>query len=418
MLDLIPTECWQYSSRDLIGGLFTALFPRPSRPCIDIPGLGPSFPVRSARTAIMAALKAIALRPGAPVGVPLYCCPVVFDAIQSAGCRPRFIDVDPETFCLSVSDLAAKSSEVDAVVAVHMFGNPCDMPGLREAAPGKPFIEDCAQALGSQLNGCPAGSFGEVSVFSFRSGKYLSVGEGGAIYCGKAGLEAQLSEIISALPVPSRMNECVHVLSTYLKSSLRTMPLWGLIGSRLWEAYTEKAGHGFHPPLMPGRIYETDLDMAIRRLPRLMLWIEKQRENASYYSRNLSVDAGMLCEETPGAFFNHLQYPLRVPTPGQCDRLAAWLRTSQISTSRPYKDIAAIAAASYGYTGDCPQAERIARTVLVLPCHHALRAADIERIVISVNRGWAEIGGGRRSVAVLPDRDATSPDGQATERTA
>ena len=46
--------------------------------------------------------------------------------------------------------------EVDAVVAVHMFGNLCDMPGLRKAAPGKSFIEDCAQALGSRLGGRPA----------------------------------------------------------------------------------------------------------------------------------------------------------------------------------------------------------------------------------------------------------------------
>ena len=151
---------------------------------------------------------------------------------------------------------------------------------------------------------------------------------------------------------------------------------------------------------MLGQIYETDRDMAIRRLSVLASLIERQRSNADYYSRNLTVDADMLCSETPGAFFNRLQYPLLVPTSGQCDRLAARLRENQISTARPYKDIAAIAAAHYGYTGDCPRAERIAKTVLVIPCNHALRAADVERIATCVNRAWAEVAGRRQGMGV------------------
>jgi perosamine synthetase len=367
---------------------------------IRIPGLGSCLPVRSARAAIFLALKALALPPRASVGVPLYCCPVVFDAINAAGCRARFIDVDPNTYCLSAPDLAVKSSEVDAVVAVHMFGNVCDMRRLREAAPGKPFIEDCAQALGSRLDGLLAGSFGEISAFSFRSGKYLSVGEGGAVYCSETGLESRLSELISALPVPSRLNECVHVATTYLRSLLRTKPLWGLIGARLWDAYNEKVNHTSQPPLVPRQVYETDRYMTVRRLPLLASWIEKQRSNADFYSQNLTVDAEMLCSETPGVFFNRLQYPLLVPTSEQCERLAARLREDQISTARPYRNIAAIGATRYGYTGDCPRAERIAKTVLVIPCNHALKAGDVERITTCVNRAWAEIGGRRQRMGV------------------
>lgn len=393
MLSLIPTEHWDYSFTDTIRGLLTALSPRhPGRDSyIRILGLGACLPVRSGRAAIVVALRALALRPGASVAVPLYCCPVVLSAIKAAGCRARFIDVDPHTYCLSAADLAAKSSEVDAVIAVHMFGNVCDMPALRKAAPGKPIIEDCAQALASRLDGRLAGSFGEIAAFSFRSGKYLSVGEGGAIYCGDADLESRLSELISELPAPNRVDECVHVVTTYLRSLLRTQPLWGLIGSRLWSAYNEKVSYTSQAPIVLGQVYETDRDMAIRRLSVLPSAIERQRSNADYYSRNLAVDAGVLCSETPGAFFNRLQYPLLLPTSQQCEQLAARLRKDQISTARPYKDIAALAAAHYSYTGDCPRAERIARTVLVIPCNHALTAADAERIATCVNRAWAEV---------------------------
>lgn len=349
----------------------------------------------------MVALKALALPLRASVGVPLYCCPVVLKAIDAAGCRARFIDVDPDTYCLSAADLAAKNSEVHAVIAVHMFGNMCDMPALRKAAPGKPFIEDCAQALGSRLDGRLAGSFGEIAAFSFRSGKYVSAGEGGAVYCSETDIETRLSRLISALPVPSRVDECVHVATTFLRSLLRTRPLWGLAGARLWDVYSAKVSYTSQSRLVPGQVFQTDWDMTVRRLPLLDSWIERQRSNANYYLQNLTVEADMLCSETPGAFFNRLQFPLLVPTAGQCDQLAAYLGRNQISTARPYKNIAATAAAHYGYTGDCPRSERIAETVIVIPCNYALKAADVGRITTCVNRAWAEVGAPRPSRAVL-----------------
>jgi perosamine synthetase len=413
MLSLLPTEHWDYSFSDLIEGLLTALSSRhPGTPShIPMPELGSCLPVRSARAGIFLALKALGLPPRASIGVPLYCCPVVFKAIQAAGCVARFIDVDPDTYCLSAADLAAKSSEVDAVIAVHMFGNVCDMPALRRAAPGKPIIEDCAQALGSRLNGRPAGSFGEIAAFSFRSGKYLSVGEGGAVYCSDSSLERQLLELITALSVPSRVDECVHVASTYLRSRLRTRPLWGLIGTRLWDAYNATVSYTSQSPLVVGQIYETDRNLTVRRLTLLGSWIEKQRSNARYYDQNLSVDAEMLCSETPGAFFNRLQYPLLLPTSGECERLAGRLREDQISTARPYKNIAAVAAEHYGYTGDCPQAERIASTVLVIPCNHAIQATDVERIATCVNRAWAEVAHRRPGIGV-PSISTSAADPQ------
>jgi perosamine synthetase len=402
MLSLLPAEYWDCSFADLIHGFVTALSLRHRAPRSDIriPELGPSLAVRSARTAIFVALKALGLPARASVGVPLYCCPIVLSAVRAAGCRPRFIDVDPDTYCLSAADLAAKSSEVDAVIAVHMFGNVCDMSRLRKAAPNKPFIEDCAQALGSRLDGRVAGSFGEIAVFSFRSGKYLSVGEGGAIHCGDADLVSLLTQLIAALPAPSRADECVHVAATYLRSRLRSKPLWGMIGARLWDAHNRKSDRTSPARLLTGQAYETDRNLAARRLPLLACYVERQRTNAGYYSRNLVVAPDMLCPETPGAFFNRLQFPLLIPTQSQCERLAARLREDQISTSRPYRNIVAVAAEHYHYTGDCPNAERIASRVLVIPCHHALKPADLERTAFCVNRAWAGISGRREALGM------------------
>ncbi|HOQ59913.1 MAG TPA: hypothetical protein PKZ08_04765, partial [Vicinamibacterales bacterium] len=62
---------------------------------IELPGIGPGIGVRTARVGIVLALKALGVAPGGHIGVPLYCCPVVFKAIKAAGCTARFLDVDP-----------------------------------------------------------------------------------------------------------------------------------------------------------------------------------------------------------------------------------------------------------------------------------------------------------------------------------
>ena len=86
MLGLIPTEHFEYEIRDIIRGMVAALRPREKNAMLYIPGLGNCIPARSARAAIVAAIRALDLPAGARIGVPLYCCPVVFKAIKEAGC--------------------------------------------------------------------------------------------------------------------------------------------------------------------------------------------------------------------------------------------------------------------------------------------------------------------------------------------
>ena len=108
MLGLVPAELWNYGLSDLGRGVATALGRKQPTTAFSISGLGDCIPARSARAAIVTAIKALELPPSARIGVPLYCCAVVFKAIKAAGCRPRFIDVEPTTFCMSPADLRAK----------------------------------------------------------------------------------------------------------------------------------------------------------------------------------------------------------------------------------------------------------------------------------------------------------------------
>lgn len=388
MIGYLPTENWEYKSSDVIQGLAAALQRRQSNGMLNIHGVGDCILARSGRAGIIASLKALNLPPKARIGVPLYCCPVVFKAIEAAGCTVRFIDVDFSTYCMSAEDLFRKRMEIDAVIAVHMFGNMCDMPSLQEATQGLPIIEDCAQSLGSSINGRRAGLFGTISVFSFRSGKYLSVGEGGAIFTGSQDIRDRLSKITSTMPVPSRREECVHIAVTYLKSVLRSKPLYGLVGVLLWSFYGKAVDYSKQSSIIISQIFRSDLKITIKRLALLDSIIEKQRAFADFYSTTLKIEPEMLCWERPGTFYNRYLFPILFPSCKHRDIITAHLNRRQISAILPYKDIAEVAKAYYGYTDDCPVSEQIAKRVLVIPSHYSLKKRDVQHIAKSLNEGW------------------------------
>jgi len=387
MSGLIPTELHRYSIRDVVRGLVAAPKLVDARATISLPELGEGISIRSARAAVIVALKALGLPPGSRIGVPLYCCPVVFKAVKAAGCVPRFLDIDPETFCLSPEDLRAKRSGIDAVIAVHMFGNLCDMPKILDIMDGKPVIEDCAQSIGSKLDGRACGSFGDISFFSFRSGKYLSVGEGGALYSGKADLRARISELTDALPAPSRAEELKHVVTTYIRSKLRSRPWWGLIGTRIWAVYNKKTEFADKSPIVVGRMFASDLATVRKRMPCLDSMISSQRAHADYYEHNLRSGLGLLCLEGPRAYYNRFMYPIVFPSTAERDKMAAYLRGRGVGTSRPYEEAIEGAAKHYGYEGDCLRAERALRRALIIPSFCTLKPKDIEVITRCVNEG-------------------------------
>jgi dTDP-4-amino-4,6-dideoxygalactose transaminase len=255
------------------------------------------------------------------------------------------------------------------------------------------MIEDCAQSLGSKLAGSMAGSFGTISAFSFRSGKYLSVGEGGALFSSQSDIRSRLSRLTSEMPIPSQADECKHVFVTYIRSKLRSKPLYGILGYPLWSIYNKKVDYSRKSPIVISQIFRSDLAGTKRRLALLDAAIKRQRANAEFYTRTLTLDPGMLCSEKPGTFINRYLYPIVFPSPEHRDTIAAYLLSRQIATAKPYSDITDVAATHYGYSGGCPSAERIAKTVLVIPNNYSLGQQDLQHIAQSLNVGWSEISG-------------------------
>jgi perosamine synthetase len=102
--------------------------------------------------------------------------------IVHLGAKPIFVDILEDTWCIDPDKVeAAITSRTKAIVAVHLYGNLCDMDRLLEIGKkyGIPVIEDAAEAIGSIYKGVRAGSMGTFGVFSFHGSKTITAGEGG-----------------------------------------------------------------------------------------------------------------------------------------------------------------------------------------------------------------------------------------------
>ncbi len=115
--------------------------------------------------------------------------------IHHLGLKPVFVDIDPDSWCLSPEAVrAAVTPQTCAVVATHLYGNLCDLDALQEIcdANGLVLIEDAAEALGSQRDGRLAGSYGRFGAFSFHGTKLITTGEGGALVTDDSELAAKV----------------------------------------------------------------------------------------------------------------------------------------------------------------------------------------------------------------------------------
>ncbi|MBF8176675.1 DegT/DnrJ/EryC1/StrS family aminotransferase [Herminiimonas contaminans] len=111
--------------------------------------------------------------------------------IVHLGAKPVFVDIKSDSWCLDPDKVeAAITPKTKAILAVHIYGNLCDMDRLLAigAKHGIPVIEDAAEAIGSQYQGKRAGSMGAFGSFSFHGTKTMTTGEGGMFVTNDAAL--------------------------------------------------------------------------------------------------------------------------------------------------------------------------------------------------------------------------------------
>lgn len=176
----------------------------------------------SGTIAIELALRGLNIGPGDEVVLAAYDFPGNFRAIEAVGARPVLVDLAPDSWRMDLECLeTAFSRQTRAVIASHLHGDLLPMPQLCEIAraQGAAVIEDCCQVPGAIVAGRPAGSWGDVSVFSFGGSKLLTSGRGGAVLSShedaqqrmriandRGNLAYPLSELQAAVLIPQLKN--------------------------------------------------------------------------------------------------------------------------------------------------------------------------------------------------------------------
>lgn len=169
-------------------------------------GLRHALGTSSGRAAIYLAFKSLGFDEGDEIILPAYTFHIVPLVVKACGLRPVFVDVLPDTYNIDVS-LIKKSitKKTRAIMATHMYGQPCDIDPILEIAEekGLKVIEDCAHACGAAYKGKRVGSFGDLGVFTFAMAKNMPCFGGGMVTTNDSGLYDRLVGMIRS-PEPNR----------------------------------------------------------------------------------------------------------------------------------------------------------------------------------------------------------------------
>lgn len=148
--------------------------------------------------ALHLALLALGIGPGDEVIVPSLTYIASVNAIRYVGATPVFCDSLPDTWQIDPTDVERRiTPRTRAVMAVHLYGGACDMPRLQALCKprGIRLIEDCAEAIGTRLNGHHVGTFGDIATFSFFGNKTITTGEGGMVISPKPELDSMVRRL-------------------------------------------------------------------------------------------------------------------------------------------------------------------------------------------------------------------------------
>ena len=302
--------------------------------------------VANGTDALELALRAVGVRPGDGVVTVANTATATVAAIELTGAEAVLVDIDRPTMTMDPAALerrlvAAGGLPIRAVVPVHLYGHPADLPRITEIARrhGLAVVEDCAQAHGAAIQGRRVGTWGAAAAFSFYPTKNLgAVGDGGAVVSNDA-----------------RVADQVRLLRQY--------------GWR--ERYVSD---------QPGKNSRLDeLQAAILRVKLVHLDADNRKRQAlaEQYRRGLAGTKLALPAIAPGCEPVWHQFVVRTP---DRDALRAHLAAADIQTAVLYPVPIHHQPAYRDDRLHLPVTELACRELLCLPLHPGLEMADVEAV--------------------------------------
>jgi dTDP-4-amino-4,6-dideoxygalactose transaminase len=311
--------------------------------------------VSSGTTALHLALRAVGVGEGEEVVTSPFSFVASANAIVYQGATPVFADIDARTLNVDPQAAAAAISDrTSALLPVHIFGYPADLPALE--AHGLPIVEDACEALGAMhADGTPVGGRGHPSAFGFYANKQMTTGEGGMLTLGSADHKAR---------VDSERNQG------------RAPDMGWLDHDRLGFNY---------------RMTDIQAAIGICQLDRLDGMLADRARVAGWYREALAgfEGLGLPCEDAGGDVRGWFVFVVQVPRGHDRDTVIRGLRERGVQ-SKPY--LPAIHLMSFyrerfGHRpGEFPVCEDIAERSVALPFFPAMTEGQVARVAEGLAR--------------------------------
>jgi dTDP-4-amino-4,6-dideoxygalactose transaminase len=269
-------------------------------------------------------------------------------AIVWENCTPVFVDIHPEYLTIDERKIeAAITNKTTAILATHVFGNPCNVEAIEKIAKkhNLKVIYDAAHCFGVNYNGKSVFEYGDVSTCSFHATKIFHTGEGGAVFCNDAELYHQLY-------------------------------------------YSHNFGHkgplDFYGLGINAKISELNGAMGLAVFPHLKHIFEERKKVVDYYNAELDFDKVRPLKIREKTEWNYSYYPIILESEEVLLEVTKRLNDQDIFPRRYFYP--SLNKVNYINAAEMPVSESIASRIICLPLYVGLETTELNLIANIINK--------------------------------
>jgi dTDP-4-amino-4,6-dideoxygalactose transaminase len=269
-------------------------------------------------------------------------------AIVWENCTPVFVDIHSEYLTIDETKIeAAITNKTTAILATHVFGNPCNVLAIEAIAKkyNLKVIYDAAHCFGVKYSDKSIFDYGDVSTCSFHATKLFHTGEGGAMFTKNHDLQHQLF-------------------------------------------YSHNFGHNgplaFHGLGINGKMSELQAAMGLAVLPYMEKIIDERKKVVDYYNSNLDLSKLKVFKIRENTDWNYSYYPVIFDDEEQLLKIQKVLNENEISPRRYFYP--SLNTVEYTNGKSMPVSESIASRILCLPLYVGLSVVDMSKIITLINK--------------------------------
>jgi len=264
------------------------------------------------------------------------------------GCKPVFVDIHPDYLTIDEAKIeAAITNKTTAILATHVFGNPCHLEAIESIAKKHHLkvIYDAAHCFGVNYKGKSIFNYGDVSTCSFHATKLFHTGEGGAMFANDKALQEKLF-------------------------------------------YSHNFGHNgpldFYGLGINGKISELQAAMGLAVLPYMEMILNERKRLVDYYNANLNFSKLKGLKIRENTDWNYSYYPIIFENEAQLLSVEKVLNAHLITPRRYFYP--SLNTINYTKGQTMPISESIASRILCLPLYVGLSKGDLELICSLINK--------------------------------